>query len=83
MKRPALLLGLALTLLGCGEFRRPVDAPAPGADDPPKAKEPAPRKAGPLRAGVAKVGGLPSGEPGAPAEATDAVAPAALVEAQT
>ena len=51
MTRPALLLGLALTLLGCGEFRRPA-ATAPANE--PRA-EAQPRKAGQLRAGVAKV----------------------------
>lgn len=53
MKRLVLLFGLALFALGCGEFRKPVDAPA--GDDPPKAKAPEARKVGPLRAGVAKV----------------------------
>ena len=56
MKRQALLFGLALCLLGCGEFRRP-DPPSTAAipaEEQPKAKEP-PAKAGQLRAGVAKV----------------------------
>jgi hypothetical protein len=55
MTRQALLFGLALSLLGCGELRR-ADTPsaATPADEVPKAKEP-PAKAGQLRAGVAKV----------------------------
>jgi hypothetical protein len=52
MKYLTLLFGLSLTLVG-GEFRRP--AASLSADEPPKAKEQPPRKAGPLRAGVAKV----------------------------
>src|SRR5688500_15251556 len=51
MNRRALLLGLALTLLGCREPRPPE--PPPG--DSPKAKAPEPRKPGPLSAGVARV----------------------------
>lgn len=51
MVRPAILLGFGLLFLGCGEFRRPADAPG----DEPKAKAPEARKPGPLRAGVAKV----------------------------
>lgn len=58
MFRPALLLCLAVLLLGCGEFRPPAagtpdargPAPEPGAERPA-----GPLNAGQLRAGVAKV----------------------------
>lgn len=51
MTRQLFLLGLALTLLGCGEFQQPRESPS-NATVP--ADEPKP-KAGQLRAGVAKV----------------------------
>lgn len=56
MTHKPLLVAFALVLLGCGEPPRPAGAPpsAPVTDEPPKPKEPA-RKAGQLRAGVAKV----------------------------
>ncbi len=56
MTRKTLVVAFALALLGCGEVPRPVEVPpgAPVAEQPPKPKEP-PRKAGQLRAGVAKV----------------------------
>jgi hypothetical protein len=56
--RQTLLLGLALSLFGCGEFRAPVDSPSAAATpeaDQPKPKEPEARKPGQLLAGVAKV----------------------------
>lgn len=61
MIRLPLLAGLALVLIGCGEVRPPV-APEP------EAEKPAPKAAGPLRAGVAKVeitrkGALPVNDP--------------------
>ena len=51
MIRRTLLLSLGLALIGCGEFRPATDSPT---DDAPAAKA-APKAAGELRAGVAKV----------------------------